>query len=138
MIEMETLSAIEKYDQRRSGPMKEEIPKAAWKKFLDDVTEFRAGWLVTLELLDPDYGDQHEADHLPLFTIEYDDEDDTVIVELLKAGDPKEIGLRHLVEHPSSIEADPPAPTEVNSIRIQGPGNVTIVELQPVPELPAE
>jgi hypothetical protein len=43
-----------------------EIPREEWTTFFDSFSNRHRGWLVTLEILDPEIGDQTEAHDLPL------------------------------------------------------------------------
>ena len=44
----------------------EEIPRKQWAAFFDGFSRRHQGWLVTVEILGPDIGDQVEARELPL------------------------------------------------------------------------
>ena len=44
----------------------EEIPREQWAAFFDGFSRRHQGWLVTVEVLGPDVGDQVEARELPL------------------------------------------------------------------------
>jgi hypothetical protein len=44
----------------------EEIPRKEWATFFDGFSQRHQGWLVTVEVLGPDIGDQVEARELPL------------------------------------------------------------------------
>ena len=119
--------------------MNEVIVRESWASFLEAVTAARAGEPVTLELLDPELGDQHEADHLPLYSVGYDRGDDAVIVELGTAGRPEVVALRHIIRSPRSVAATPPVPDAAEAIRIENADGVTLVQLERAapPELPA-
>jgi hypothetical protein len=43
-----------------------EIPRDDWTEFFDSFSRRHQGWLVTVEVLGPDVGDQVEARELPL------------------------------------------------------------------------
>ena len=49
-----------------------EIPRDDWPEFLDGFSLQHAGWLVTIELLDPDLGAQTLAREIPLAGITAD------------------------------------------------------------------
>ncbi|HSE98892.1 MAG TPA: DUF5335 family protein [Blastocatellia bacterium] len=44
----------------------EEIPRKEWASFFNGFSRRHKGWLVTVEVLGPDVGDQIEARELPL------------------------------------------------------------------------
>jgi hypothetical protein len=44
----------------------QEIPREQWIAFFDGFSRRHQGWLVTVEILGPDIGDQVEARELPL------------------------------------------------------------------------
>jgi hypothetical protein len=43
-----------------------EIPRGEWVSFFDSFSNVHRGWLVTVEIMSPDIGDQIEARNLPL------------------------------------------------------------------------
>jgi hypothetical protein len=43
-----------------------ERPKEEWHQLLDELTRVRAGDDVTIELLDAEFGDEFEAERMPL------------------------------------------------------------------------
>ena len=51
-----------------------------WIRLLDQLTGDHEGQFVTIEVLDPTYGDQHEAERLPFAYASYDPRDHVVIV----------------------------------------------------------
>ena len=53
-----------------------EIPRGEWREFADSFSRQHAGWLVTLEELDPELGAQEIARDLPLVGITADREPD--------------------------------------------------------------
>lgn len=111
--------------------MDETIERDMWATFLDDVTAEQHGQLVLLEILDPELGNQHEAEGLPLVSIGFDRGDDAVIIELSAKDDPDEIVLRRIIETPSSVAATPPLAGQVTAIRVENDDGVTLIELSP-------
>ena len=57
-----------------------ERPKEDWHRLLDELTKVRAGDDVTIELLDAEFGDDFEAERMPLAYIEYDEHADEASV----------------------------------------------------------
>jgi len=62
----------------------QEIPREQWHKFFDSFSRQHEGWLVTLEVLQPDLGAQKEVDDLPFEGISHasTDELDTIAIIL--------------------------------------------------------
>jgi hypothetical protein len=46
-----------------------EIKRTEWVGFFDSFSNMHRGWLVTLEIMDPEIGDQTEARDLPFYGI---------------------------------------------------------------------
>ena len=44
----------------------QEIPHYEWERFFDEFSRVHRGWLVTIEMLGPDIGDQIQVRNLPL------------------------------------------------------------------------
>jgi len=81
-------------------------PQASeWTSLLDKMTAEHAGHHVTIELLDPTYGDQHEAERLPFAYATYDPRDDVVIVAVGGNSPRFPVVLRHMVWHPTQVDA---------------------------------
>jgi hypothetical protein len=74
--------------------------KAEWTGLLERLTRDHSGDLVTIELLDPTYGDLEEAEHLPFIYATYDPRDDVVVVA---AGKEDSVALRHMIERPAEV-----------------------------------
>jgi hypothetical protein len=64
-----------------------EIPREAWTDWLSDFTNIHEGWLVSLDVLDPDIGAQPEIDTLPLLGISADrlDPDGTIVISVARS-----------------------------------------------------
>ena len=114
-----------------------EPPRHERREFFDLVTKDHEGDAVTIEIVGLDYGDQFEAEEMPFTYIEYDDNDDTVIVGVGGKEGRFPVVLRHIIEHPQSILADPPLPNATRAFEIVAKdGTNTIVTLHPRPALP--
>jgi hypothetical protein len=107
-----------------------------WPLFFRAITEQDLGKPITIEVVSPELGTNVEADGMPLEQITYDDRDDAVIITVAsRTGE--EGALRHIVEHPWKIIFDPPSPTGVRTIDIEGPdGSHTLVTLHSRPAVP--
>ena len=116
---------------------KHEPARHEWSDFFDRVTKDHEGEAVTIEVVGLDYGDQFEAERMPFGYIEYDDKDDAVIVGVGGKDSRYPVVLRHIVEHPQTILADPPVTNAVQAFDIVGnDGTDTIVTLHPRDALP--
>ena len=81
-------------------------PRDTWRAQLDDLTEQFAGGSVTIEVLDREFGDEEEAQRLPLAFIEYDPKDDVVIVAVGGESARYPVVLRHIVRDPQNVVVD--------------------------------
>jgi hypothetical protein len=91
------------------GQERHELPRAEWRPFFETLTKDYQGADVTVEVLSREYGDQVEIERLPFAYLEYDHKDDAFSVAVGgRDGHPVEV--RHVVEHPRAIFADPTLP----------------------------
>jgi Family of unknown function (DUF5335) len=105
-----------------------ERPKEEWHKLLDDLTLARAGDDVTIELLDAEFGDEFEAERMPLAYIEYDEHSDEASVGLGGRDGRYPVVLRHSIEHPTSLLTDSKPPMLPLVVQIVGAdGSQTLV-----------
>lgn len=107
----------------------EQIERARWAGFLDDLTRTLAGKRAEIEVAALDLGDQIEADRVPLIGITYDQKDDLIEIAL--------DGLDHLIRSPRSIFVDHAAGGVVEIAIIDGDGRHHIVRLKDPLALPA-
>jgi hypothetical protein len=107
-----------------------ERPREDWRDFLEQVTKVHKGDDVTIEVFSLEFGDEYEAERLPLSYIEYDNKDDVVIVAVGGRDGRYPVVLRHMVWHPQKLLADPPDPDAVRAIEIVDSDDIrTIVSL---------
>ena len=117
--------------QQMRQPVRQE-----WREFLDVVTRELEGEPVTIEVVTAELGSRVEADQLPLAMVNYDDKDEVFIVSVRGRATDDPV-LEHLVQNPWKIVFDPPSPSAVRSIDVEGPdGAHTLVTLhgREVPE----
>ena len=110
--------------------MMADTPKAdhtEWTDRLDRLTKEHEGQPVTIELLDPEYGDQHEAERLPFAYATYDPRDDVVIVAVGGNSPRYPVVLRHMIWHPSEVDIAPEGPFKV----VEQDGTTTLVAFYP-------
>src|SRR4030088_2000232 len=107
------------------------LDRDQWQSALDQLTADHDGEQVTIEVLDPSVGYQHEADRMPFVYINYDPKDDVVIVAV--GGRPARypVVLRHMIYPPSEVDIavdDVPGP----AVRVVEPdGTTTLVVFYP-------
>src|SRR5215510_3420747 len=111
--------------------------RSEWRQFLDQVTKDHRVDAVTIEVADVDYGDQFETEQVPFAYLEYDDKDDAVNVGVGGKDGRFPVVLRHVIEHPQKVLADPLVPGAARVFDIVGEdGGSTIVTLRPRDALP--
>jgi hypothetical protein len=79
------------------------VPREEWLAFLDSFSQQHLGWLITLEVIGPDLGDQVEVSGLPLEGVTvglntYGQEEITV-----SAGRPQGPRISHRIVSPSAV-----------------------------------
>jgi Family of unknown function (DUF5335) len=79
-----------------------DIPREQWIRFFDDFSKNHEGWIVTLEVLGADIGDQEEANNLPLVGISADVKAGENRVEIIVGGRP-DVDLTRFIERPKHI-----------------------------------
>jgi hypothetical protein len=115
-----------------------DLPRPAWRDFFELLTKEHEGDDVTIEVVSLDFGDQLEAEKLPLAYIEYDDKDDVFIVAVGGRDGRYPAVLRHMIAHPKTIMVDSPAPNVTMAIDVVGgDGAQTLVTLHRRPALPS-
>ncbi len=112
-----------------------ERPKEDWHALLDELTKVRAGDDITIELLDAEFGDEFEAERMPLAYIEYDEHADEASVGVGGRDGRYPVVLRHSIEHPTSILTDSKPPMLPLAVQIVGAdGSQTVVTVLPLVE----
>lgn len=83
-----------------------QIPRSEWPAFLDRFNRQHEGWLVKLEIFDPEIGAQVEETGLPLsgLTVEWDEvEGDTMTI---MAGHKPDDHVTHSISQPTEINLE--------------------------------
>jgi hypothetical protein len=118
--------------RERAKDVIHERPKGDWHSLLDEVTKVRTGDDVTVELLDAEFGDAFEAEHLPLAYVEYDEHADEASVAVGGRDGRYPVVLRHSIPHPTAILTDAQSPRLPLIIQIVGAdGSETLVTVLP-------
>jgi len=79
-----------------------DIPREQWVRFFDDFSKNHEGWIVSLEVLGSDIGDQEEADRLPLVGISADLKAHEDRLEIIVGGRP-EADVTRFIERPKHV-----------------------------------
>ena len=77
-----------------------------WVSQLEQLTKDRQGQYVSIEILHPAYGDEPEAERLPLAYVAYDPKDDVVVIAVGGNTPKYPVVLRHLIWHPTEVDVD--------------------------------
>ena len=107
----------------------EQIDRARWAPFFDNVTTSLIGKQAEIEVASLDLGDQIEAEWAPLIGITYDRKDDLIEIALEE--------LDHLIRTPREVFVDFGAGGIVAIVSADGVGNRQIVRLKDPLALPA-
>jgi hypothetical protein len=78
-----------------------EVPRDQWKSFFDGFSRQHEGWIVTLELLAADIGDQDESTRLPLVGISADVKGENRIE--ISVGGRRDAHLTHIINDPKQV-----------------------------------
>jgi len=79
-----------------------DIPREQWIRFFDDFSKNHEGWIVTMEVLGADIGDQEEANNLPLVGISADVKARENRVEIIIGGRP-DVDVTRFIERPKHV-----------------------------------
>ena len=77
-----------------------------WATLTERLSADHAGHDVTIEVLDPEGGDNSMVERLPFEGITYDHQDDVVVISVGGSSPRYPVVLRHLVRHPEEIMFD--------------------------------
>jgi hypothetical protein len=112
--------------------MSQQMPQPVahqWRAFLEVMTIEQVGQAVTVEFVSANLGRRLVADRDPLSHITYFQRDDVLVICVASVGD-DHTGREHIIEHPWEIIFDPPSPSAVRRIDIEGAdGARTLVTL---------
>jgi hypothetical protein len=114
-----------------------DLPRDQWRGFFENLTKDFEGYDVSIEVVDREYGDELEAERLPLAVLEYDDRDDAFIVAVGGRDSRIQVVLRHIIEHPQQVIATPLSPEHPWAVEVvEQDGTRTIVALHQRVALP--
>jgi hypothetical protein len=107
------------------------VDRSQWATLLDRLTKEHEGELVTIELLDPTYGDLREAERLPFAYLTYDSRDDVVIVAVGGRSGRYPVVLRHIISSPTDVDVAEGRPAGAAVRVIDAEGTPTLVTFLP-------
>jgi hypothetical protein len=115
-----------------------EIPREQWSRFFDDFSKQHAGWVVILEVLGADIGDQEEATRLPLVGISADVKDRESRMEIIVGGRP-DAHVTHIINRPQHVWLTQPAAEAHEAVEVESAdGTTTLVRFRYIPPEEAE
>src|SRR5215813_4437939 len=79
-----------------------EIPREQWVKYFDNFSKNHEGWIVTLEVISYDIGDQEEANGLPLVGISADVKARENRIDLMVGGKP-DVDVERFINNPIRV-----------------------------------
>ena len=109
-----------------------EIPREEWIGFLNDFSKKHEGWIVVLEVLGPDIGDQEETDDLPLVGISADVKDGENRILITTGGRP-ETHLTRIINGPKRVWYKTPQIVADEAIEIEGEDGTTLLTFRHIP-----
>jgi hypothetical protein len=96
----------------------EDIPPSSWFESLESLTKQSEGYVVTIEVLAIDLGDEYEAEQVPFAYIEYDKHDDAVNVAVGGRDGRYPVVLRHTIAHPQRVAISTASPGEQATVAV--------------------
>lgn len=110
-----------------------EIPREQWGKYFDDFSKKYEGWVVDVEELDSEIGDQKEAIGLPLVGISADLKDRENRVEVIIGGRP-DADVTRIINAPKRVWVKEPQAAGDEVIEVESEdGTRTLITLRHVP-----
>lgn len=110
-----------------------EIPRTEWIKFFDEFSKQHQGWVVTVEVISPEFGDQEEADRLPLVGISADVKDGENRIEIMVGGRP-EAHLTRIIDGPKRVWVKQAEEEAHEAVEVEAEdGTKTILQFRHIP-----
>ena len=112
-----------------------EVPPDERRKFFEQLSGELGAYDVTIEVLSEEYGDDYEAEKLPLAYLAYDKDDDFIVA--VGGQDRRYPQLHHIINHPRRILVDTPSSDVPWAIEVEAAdGSRTIVTFYYLTALP--
>lgn len=110
-----------------------EIPREEWTRFFDGFSRQHQGWIVAVEVLGPDLGDQEEAARLPLVGISAEAKPVEASVEII-VGDKPEDRVTRIIQDPERVWFKRPEEPGDEAVEVESKdGRKTLVTFAHVP-----
>src|SRR5512144_566932 len=103
-----------------------EIRRTEWMRFFDEFSRLHEGWVVTMEVIDPEIGNQETVTRMPLMGISADTKNRESLIEIT-VNRQRDAYMTHIIQAPERVwlkEADEPG-TEVLEIE-SGTGKIIL------------
>lgn len=95
-----------------------EIARNEWPEFFDGFSRRHDGWLVTIELLDKDLGDQIEAEDQKLKGIVAEPRHDPTTIDIMIGNSP-DGGSTHIIDRPTRVRVEETQPGAEGALEIE-------------------
>lgn len=95
-----------------------EIQKDEWPSYFDEFSRRYEGWLVTIELLDKELGDQIEVENKPLKGITAEREGDPRVIDIFVWKTPDE-DASHIIDKPTKVWVEETGEGAVAALEIE-------------------
>src|SRR5258705_3737731 len=110
-----------------------EIPRDQWVKFFDTFSKQHEGWIVTVELIGAQLGDQEESTRLPLVGISADTKGRQKRVDIIVGGR-RDGNLTRIINAPKRVWLKEPEEPAHEAIQAESEDGVTtLVHFRHVP-----
>jgi hypothetical protein len=80
------------------------LDRNEWAPRLDELTKEHEGQAISIEVVDPTYGDNREVEKLPFNYVNYDRKDDVLTIGVGGNSLRYPVVLRHLIFHPTEVD----------------------------------
>ncbi|HEX9444368.1 MAG TPA: DUF5335 family protein [Candidatus Binatia bacterium] len=110
-----------------------EIPREEWTRFFDQFSKQHQGWIVRVEVLGLDLGDQEEAARLPLVGISAEAKPVEKSVEIIVGNKPEDRATR-IIQNPARIWFKRPEEPGDEAVEVEDTdGRKTLVTFARIP-----
>ena len=105
------------------------LERSDWQRYFDEVAKHVPTMRVAVSILGEDIGAQHETEDAVLIGISYDGNDDILTIDTAN--------VSHRIASPTEIHVREEAGTLSSLEAVSPDGTKQIIELKPLPSLPA-
>jgi hypothetical protein len=108
----------------------QEIPHYEWIRFFEEFSRRHAGWLTTVELLQPELGDQIQARDLPLMGIAVEPDEVAEDQITIMLGTSPSARISHTISKPSHVWLKQTDEGADEALQIQSFGGIALVRFR--------